>query len=131
VSTEVTRGSGPRRARLYVTRIDPWSVAKAAFLLALTIGVVIVVAVWLLWWLLDSTGVLEALSRSLNDIVGSATSGVDLGELLSFSRVVGGALIIAAVEVILVSLLATIFAFMYNLTVGITGGLEVVLSDDL
>ncbi|MDP4803837.1 MAG: DUF3566 domain-containing protein [Candidatus Nanopelagicales bacterium] len=131
MSTEVTRGSGPRRARLYVTRIDPWSVAKAAFLLALTIGVVIVVAVWLLWWLLDSTGVLETLSRSLNDIVGSATTGVDLVELFSFSRVVGGALIIAAVEVILVSLLATIFAFMYNLTVGITGGLEVVLSDDL
>jgi hypothetical protein len=131
VSTEVTRGSGPRRARLYVTRIDPWSVAKAAFLLALTIGVVIVVAVWLLWWLLDSTGVLETLSRSLNDIVGSATTGVDLVELFSFSRVVGGALVIAAVEVILVSLLATIFAFMYNLTVGITGGLEVVLSDDL
>ncbi len=131
MSTEVTRGSGPRRARLYVTRIDPWSVAKAAFLLALTIGVVIVVAVWLLWWLLDSTGVLETLSRSLNDIVGSATTGVDLVELFSFSRVVGGALVIAAVEVILVSLLATIFAFMYNLTVGITGGLEVVLSDDL
>jgi len=131
VSTHVKRGSGPRRARLYVTRIDPWSVAKAAFLLALTIGVVIVVAVWLLWWLLDSTGVLETLSRSLNDIVGSATTGVDLVELFSFSRVVGGALVIAAVEVILVSLLATIFAFMYNLTVGITGGLEVVLSDDL
>ncbi len=131
MSTQVTRGSGPRRARLYVTRIDPWSVAKAAFLLALTIGVVIVVAVWLLWWLLDSTGVLETLSRSLNDIVGSATTGVDLVELFSFSRVVGGALVIAAVEVILVSLLATIFAFMYNLTVGITGGLEVVLSDDL
>jgi hypothetical protein len=70
-------------------------------------------------------------SRSLNDIVGSATTGVDLVELLSFSRVIGGALIIAAVEVILVSLLATIFAFMYNLSVGITGGLEVVLSDDL
>lgn len=131
MTTEVARGSGPRRARLYVTRIDPWSVFKAAFLLAVTIGVVIVVAVWMLWWLLDSTGVLEALSRSLNDIVGSATTGVDLVDLLSFSRVVGGALIVAAVEVVLVSLLATVFAFMYNLTVGITGGLEVVLSDDL
>lgn len=131
MSTEVTRGSGPRRARLYVTRIDPWSVAKAAFLLALTIGVVIVVAVWVLWWLLDSTGVLEALSRSLNDIVGGATTGVDLTELLSFSRVMGAAVVIAAVEVVLVSVLATLFAFMYNLTVGITGGLEVVLSDDL
>ena len=35
----------PRRARLYVTRVDPWSVTKAAFLLSLTVAVVLVVAV--------------------------------------------------------------------------------------
>ena len=35
----------PRKARLFVSRIDPWSVTKAAFMLALAIGIVIVVAV--------------------------------------------------------------------------------------
>ena len=38
-------------------------------------------------------------------------------------------IVLASVEVILVSVLATIFAFMYNLTVGLTGGVEVVLTD--
>ena len=38
----MTGGDGvraPKRARLYVTRIDPWSVTKVAFMLALAVGV--------------------------------------------------------------------------------------------
>src|SRR4051794_15381190 len=36
----------PRRARLRLTRIDPWSVMKTSFLLAIAFGVVTVVAVF-------------------------------------------------------------------------------------
>ena len=43
----------------------------------------------------------------------------------------GVAVIVASVEIVLVSLLATLFAIMYNLTVGLTGGIEVVLSDEV
>ena len=64
----------PRRARLYVTRIDPWSVAKASFMLALAIGIVIVVAVGVLWWVLDVTGVFLTVSRTVDEVVGSATT---------------------------------------------------------
>jgi hypothetical protein len=39
--------------------------------------------------------------------------------------------VIASVEIVLLSLLATLFAVMYNLTVGLTGGVEVVLSDEV
>lgn len=118
----------PRRARVYVTRIDPWSVTKAAFLLALAIGIVIVVAVGVGFWTLDSTGALDAVSRTVDDVLG--TGGFDLLTSLEMSRVLGLAAVIASVEIVLVSLLATIFAFLYNLTVGLTGGIEVVLSDD-
>ena len=119
----------PKRARLYVTRIDPWSVTKAAFMLALAIGVVLVVAVAVLWWVLDFTGVFVTLSRTIDEVVGSATTGFDLLSYLEFSRVIGVATVVASVEIVLVSLLATLFAVMYNLTVGLTGGVEVVLSD--
>lgn len=122
--------TGPRRARVYVSRVDPWSVAKAAFLLALTLGVVIVVAVALLWWALDSLGVFAALARNIDEIVGSAESNFDLMSVLSFSRVVGGAFVIASIEVVLVSVFAALFAVMYNLSVPLTGGVEVVLSDN-
>jgi hypothetical protein len=120
-----------KRARLYVTRIDPWSVTKAAFMLALALGIVFVVAVAVLWWVLDFTGVFLAVSRTIDEVVGSATTGFDLLSFLEFSRVMGVAIIVSSVEIVLVSLLATLFAVMYNLTVGLTGGLEVVLSDQV
>jgi hypothetical protein len=121
----------PRRARLYVTRVDPWSVAKAAFMLALAVGIVLVVAVAVLWWVLDVTGVFLAVSRTIDEVVGSATTGFDLLGFLEFSRVIGVAIVVASVEIVLVSILATLFAVMYNLTVGLTGGVEVVLSDEV
>ena len=121
----------PKRARLYVTRIDPWSVTKAAFMLALAIGIVLVVAIAVLWWVLDFTGVFLTLSRTIDEIVGSATTGFDLLSYLEFSRVIGVATVVASVEIVLVSMLATLFAVMYNLTVGLTGGVEVVLSDEV
>ena len=130
----MTGGDGvrtPRRARLYVTRIDPWSVTKAAFMLALAIGIAIIVAVGALWWVLDVTGVFVTVSRSIDEVVGSASTGFDLLGYLEFSRVIGVAVVIASVEIVLVSLLATLFALMYNLTVGLTGGIEVVLSDEV
>ncbi len=120
---------GPRKARLYVSRIDPWSIFKAAFMLALALGIVIVVAVAVLWWVLDYAGVFATVSNSINDVVGSAAANFDLVTLLDFSRVLGVAVVVAAVEVVLISIVATLFAFMYNLTVGLTGGIEVVLTD--
>ena len=121
--------SGSRQARLYLARVDPWSVAKAAFMLAIAVGIVIVVSVCVLWFALSSLGVFETLSRNVNEVIGNSQSSFDLMSVLDFSRVLGATIVLASVEVILVSMLATIFAFMYNLTVGLTGGVEVVLTD--
>ena len=118
----------PRRARVYVTRLDPWSIAKVAFLLSLAIGIVIVVAVAVVFWTLDSTGALDAVSRTVDDVLG--TGGFNLLTTLEFSRVLGLAAVIASVEIVLVSALATLFAYLYNISVGLTGGVEVILSDD-
>jgi len=121
--------SGSRQARLYLARVDPWSVAKAAFMLAIAVGIVIVVSVCVLWFALSSLGVFETVSRNVNEVIGNSQSSFDLMSLLDFSRVLGATIVLASVEVILVSILATLFAFMYNLTVGLTGGVEVVLTD--
>ncbi len=120
---------GPRRARLYVSRFDPWSVTKAAFILSLAIGIVLVVAVTAVWFILDRTGVIESLSGTVTDVVGS-TSGLDLITSLGFGQVIGATLILVSVEIVLISILAGLFTILYNLTVGITGGVEVVLSED-
>ncbi len=119
----------PRRARLYVSRLDPWSVTKAAFILSLAIGIVLVVAVTAVWFILDRTGVIASLSGTVTDVVGS-TSGLDLVTSLGFGQVIGATLVLASVEIVLVSALAGLFTILYNLTMGITGGVEVVLSED-
>ena len=118
-----------RRARLYVTHVDPWSIAKVGFMLAVAVGVIIIVAVAFLWIMLNGLGVFGAVSRNVNDIVGSSEADFDLMGLLSFTRVVGTAIVIASVEVVLVSVLSGVFAVLYNLTVRLTGGVEVVLTD--
>ena len=102
---------------------------KAAFILSLAIAIVLVIAVTAVWFILDRTGVIESLSGTVTDVVGS-TSGLDLVTSLGFGQVSGSTLILASVEIILVSALAGLFTILYNLTVGITGGVEVVLSDD-
>ena len=121
----------PRHARLFVTRLDPWSVAKVSFMLSLALAVMILIAVAAMWWVLTYTGVFESLARNLDEIIGSGSTTFDLVALLSFSRVMGVALLVAALEIVLVSILGGLLAMLYNITVGITGGAEVVLSDDV
>ncbi|MGV1004815.1 MAG: DUF3566 domain-containing protein [Candidatus Nanopelagicales bacterium] len=120
--------SRPGLARVFITHIDPWSVMKQAFLLSLAVAIIILVASGALWFALDSAGVFEALTRTATEVGGDG--GGSLGSLLSFSKVMGVALILAGIETILTTALLTLFAFLYNLAVGIGGGLEVTLSEE-
>ena len=113
-----------------VTRFDPWSVLKTSFMLTISFAIILLVAVAILWWILDQLSVFDALSRTVNDIAGSGTTQFDLRSVLSFGRVMGVTLVLAAVQIVLISVLATLFAFLYNLAVGISGGLEVTLSEE-
>ncbi len=129
VEPEAPRRRAPRRARLYVYRVDAWSVMKVAFMLAVALGIVIVCAVAALWWLLDYSGVISTLARNVDEVIGSGTTTFDLEAVLAFDRVMGITVVVAALEVALVSILAGLFAVLYNLTVGITGGVEATFTD--
>lgn len=126
---ETPRRRAPRRARLYIYRVDAWSVMKVAFMLAVALGIVIVCAVAALWWLLDYSGVIATLARNVDEVIGSGTTTFDLEAVLAFDRVMGITVVVAALEVALVSILAGLFAVLYNLTVGITGGVEATFTD--
>lgn len=119
-----------RHANLYLTRVDPWSIMKNAFLLSLAIAIILVVAVAVMWWMITASGTLSNLTRQINEITGSGSFTLDLTGLLSFSRVMGVTAVIAAIEVVLLSALATLFAYLYNLAVGLTGGIAVTLTED-
>jgi Transmembrane domain of unknown function (DUF3566) len=126
--TAVQGRASARSARLYLTHIDPWSVMKQAFLLSLVLAVVTLTAFAAIWLALDSAGVLDAITRTATDVGGE--SGANVTSFLDFSKVMGVALIISGIEAVLVTALATLFAFLYNLAVAIGGGVELTLSED-
>ncbi|MFZ1651798.1 MAG: DUF3566 domain-containing protein [Candidatus Nanopelagicales bacterium] len=122
--------TGPRQARLYLSRLDPWTVMKTAFVVSLGLAIVVIVATMLLWTLLSLTGTFDSINQTLNDVGGSGSSSLDVSSFLSFGRIMGFALLLAAFEIVLTSALATVIAAIYNITVDFTGGVEVTLSED-
>lgn len=120
--------STSRRARLYITRVDPWSVTKAAFVLSLALGVVLVLVVVGTYWLVASTGVVDTASTAVDDVLG--TGEFDVLPAIELSRVVGFASLVALAQVISITALATLVSFVYNIAATLTGGLEVVLAED-
>lgn len=119
----------PRQARLRVTRVDPWSVMKMAFLLSIALGVVTIVSVLILWGVLGAAGVWDSINKSVNDIVGDGTTW-NITDYLGTSRVVGFTMIISVVDVVLLTAVATLGAFLYNMAAALLGGVEVTMSED-
>lgn len=118
----------PRQAALLLKRIDPWTMMKTAFVVSLGIGIAVLIATILLWGLLSAFGVFDSLTTALGDVTGSA--GIDLGSLFSFGRVLGLGLVFAALEVIMLTVWATLMAYIYNLTVGMAGGVEMTYAQE-
>lgn len=120
-----------RKARLRMTYIDPWSVMKTAFLLSIALAIVVVVAVAVVMSVLNAAGVWESIDRTVGQVVGSeASGGFRIEDYLGTERVMGFTMLVAAADVVLVTVIATLGAFLYNLAAALLGGIEVVLAED-
>lgn len=130
ITTGPTNGK-VRRARLRLLRLEPWSVMKAAFLLSIALGITFLVAVATLWSVVDAAGVFEDVGDLLQDVTGSPTSeGFVLEDYVGFTRVMGLTTMVAVVDVVLITALATLGAFLYNLSSALLGGVEMTLAED-
>lgn len=132
-------GAGPtqarvRKARLRVARVDPWSVMKVSFVLSIAMGIVTIVGTAVVWNVLNALGVFTSLNKTVGDLTSSGTttgtSSFNLSSFLSFGHVEGYMMIIALVDVVLATALATLGAYLYNLAAGFVGGFEVTLAED-
>lgn len=119
-----------RKARLLVSKIDPWSVLKMSFLLSVALGIVTVVAAIVIWTVLDLTGIFDRVNQLLGEIAGSEGAGFDLRQFASLGQVVSFATIIAVVNVVLLTALAMLSAVLYNISSTLVGGIGVTLTDD-
>ena len=123
---------GSRRARLRLSRVDPWSVMKVSFLLAIAFGIVTVVSVFMVWSVLSAAGVWSSINNTVSDTLssGNNTSTFNIEDYLGMSRVLGFTMLVSVIDVILITAIATLGAFLYNMAASLLGGIEVTLAED-
>ncbi len=120
-----------RRARLRLTRIDPWSVMKTAFLLSVAVGIVTVVAVMTVWSVLGAAGLWDSINETVQSVLGSSSNTTfDVKDYLGTSRILGFTTLVAIADVVLMTAIATLAAFLYNMAAALLGGIEVTLTED-
>ncbi len=121
----------PRRARLRLTRIDPWSVMKTAFLLSIALGVVTIVSVLMVWSVLGAAGVWDSINTTVRDVVGDqASKPFTIQDYLGTDRVIGFTMLVAVIDVVLLTAIATLAAFLYNMAAALLGGIDITLVED-
>jgi hypothetical protein len=121
------RQRGPVRASMQIRRIDPWSTLKVSLMLSVALFFVWMIAVAFLYLVLGGMGVWAKLNSNVGDLLNN-TSGSS-GELVSSGTIFGGAVLIGLVNIVLLTAMATIGAFIYNLATDLIGGIEVTLAD--
>jgi len=122
--------SGRRRANLTLTRLEPWSVMKFSFLMSLVAWLVLFVAVAVLYYALAAVGVFTAIEHTVSNVTSSkGSTGTSISHWLSASRVLGYTMLLGAVNVVLITALATIGSMIYNIVTKLGGGIEVTLEE--
>lgn len=121
-----------RRARLRISRIDPWSVMKTSLLFGIAGGIIFVVAVYVLMSVVEATGLFTAVNSVVKDVLSSPTDtqAFDITTYINSKRATGLAALIGAIDVVIFTALATVFSFLYNLSATMLGGLEITLAED-
>ena len=104
---------------------------KTSFLLSIALGVVTVVSVFIVWSVLGAAGVWDSINQTVQDIVGGEdASSFDVTDYVGMSRVMGFTMIVAVIDVVLMTAVATLGAFLYNMAAALLGGIDVTLTED-
>jgi hypothetical protein len=121
------RAQGPVRASMQIRRIDPWSTLKVSLVLSVALFFVWMIAVAFLYLVLGGMGVWSKLNSNVGDLLNNTNGST--ADLVSSGTIFGAAVLIGLVNIVLLTAMATIGAFIYNLTTDLIGGVEVTLAD--
>jgi hypothetical protein len=122
----------PRKAHLQVARFEPWSVMKFSFIMSLVCFLVLFVAVTVLYIILSWLGVFDALSNTIRDLTSNdqgKSGGINPANWFSATRILGYTALIGALNVLLITALATVWSVIYNMAADLVGGVEVTLKE--
>ncbi|MDD7385158.1 MAG: DUF3566 domain-containing protein [Actinomycetaceae bacterium] len=118
---------GIRHVKMTISRVDPLSALKLGFLLSVALGIMIVVATVIVWFVLDSMGVFAQLNQLLTTL--SSPELLKMAQYLEFGRWISFGVIIAVLNVVILTALSAIGALVYNLVSTLVGGLHITVTD--
>ena len=118
------RNRGPRRARLQLRHINPWTVLKFSAVLAVALFFVWMIMIGVLFGILDGAGIIGKINDAVTTINGPGSKPP-----ITATIVFGGAAIIGVVNIVLFIALSTIGSIVYNLCADLVGGIEITLSE--
>jgi hypothetical protein len=121
---------GPRRVRLAVARVDPWSVMKMSFLLSVALGIAGVILTAVLWMILSTMNVFADIEGVLQSLQTTTSDPFSIKDYVGFGRIVSLSIVIGVIDVILMTAIATVMAFLYNICSALVGGVQLTLTDD-
>ncbi len=121
-----------RRVKLTVSRVDPWSTMKLSFLLSVALGIAFVIMTFVLWTILSGMGVFDQIDSVVGQVLQGSTSAskFSIMSFVGLGRVLSLSIVIAVIDVVLMTAISTLGAFLYNVCSALVGGLQLTLTDD-
>jgi Transmembrane domain of unknown function (DUF3566) len=119
-----------RQAMLTLARVEPWSVMKFSFVASVVAFIILFVAVAVLYMVLSALGVFDSLQHTVSSITSSqSNSGTDISHWFSASLILGYTAMLGALNIVLITAMATVGSVIYNLIAKTIGGIEVTLRE--
>jgi hypothetical protein len=128
MNTRVRPTRIPRRASLQLRYLEPWSVLKVSLVLSVAGFLAWMVAVGLIYSILDGMGVWDQLNGTYSDLT-SVSDPEASQNLISAGGVFGVAALVGLINIVLITAMCTVGAFIYNASADLAGGIEVTLSE--
>jgi hypothetical protein len=80
------------------------------------------VSVAVVWSVLGAAGVWDSINRTVADVLGGESgTSFNIEDYIGTSRVLGFTMVVAVVDVVLITAVATLSAFLYNLAAALLG----------
>ncbi|GAA1997760.1 DUF3566 domain-containing protein [Microbacterium ulmi] len=110
-----------KQVRLRLVYIDFWSAVKLSFLAAVAISIVTVVTYFLVYLVIQTTGLIG----KVDEFFQSVTDGASITQFVGLPQVMAFAAVVAILNLVVVTVMGAVVAGIYNLAVKVTGGLLV------
>ncbi|WP_206447963.1 DUF3566 domain-containing protein [Agrococcus sp. KRD186] len=117
------RSGSSKQVRLRLVHVDFWSAMKVSAILGLVLGIIQIVVVFVMWTLLQVVGLFDKIDEVLRDIL--ADPEFAIASILSLPQVMMFTLLVAVLNFVVITVMGAVIAVLYNLSVRVTGGLQV------